>query len=69
MKHNVGKADQTIRILFGAIIGIAGIYFKSWWGLVAIIPLVTAFTGLCPLYKVLGINTTKNAVTQKINNQ
>ncbi|MEO6231559.1 MAG: DUF2892 domain-containing protein [Ferruginibacter sp.] len=69
MKLNVGKADQTIRFLLGATIAIAGIYFKSWWGLVALIPLVTAFTGLCPLYKVLGINTTKNVAPQKTNNQ
>ncbi len=70
MKQNIGKADQTIRILLGALIAIAGFYFKSWWGLVAIIPFVTAFTGLCPLYKILGINSKKaNEVPQPTNNQ
>ncbi|CAN5494297.1 hypothetical protein BH11BAC3_BH11BAC3_00950 [soil metagenome] len=70
MKLNVGKADQTIRILLGVIIAIAGIYFKSWWGLVALVPLITAFTGLCPLYKILGISTNKtNGVSQQTNSQ
>ena len=59
MKSNVGKSDKNIRIVLGIIIVAAGIYFKSWWGIVAIVPLVTAFTGVCPLYKLLGINSCK----------
>ena len=57
MKKNVGSADRNIRIMLGIIIIAAGIYFNSWWGVLAAIPLVTAFTGLCPLYKLLGVNT------------
>ncbi len=57
MKMNVGGADKYVRLALGIAIGAAGIYFKSWWGAVAIIPFVTAFTGLCPLYKLLGITT------------
>lgn len=59
MKRNVGKADRTIRVLLGiAIIGI-GIYFKSWWGLLGIIPLFTATLGWCPAYLPFGISTCK----------
>ena len=28
-----------------------------WFGLIGVVPLVTAFTGFCPLYTVLGMNT------------
>ena len=57
MKSNIGKTDKAIRIILGIIIAAAGIYFKSWWGLVALIPLITAFTGFCPLYKIIGLSS------------
>jgi len=59
MKCNVGRTDKTIRIILGvAIIGV-GIYFKSWWGAVGVIPLVTALIGWCPGYSPLSISTCK----------
>ena len=57
MKCNVGKTDRTIRIVIAVVIALAGLYFKSWRGLVAILPLTTAYFGVCPLYKLAGINT------------
>ena len=62
MKCNVGKTERMIRIVLGIIIAVAGVYFKSWWGIVAIVPLITAFAGFCPLYKLLGINTCKTVL-------
>jgi len=59
MKCNVGRTDKNIRIVLGIMIAAAGFYFKSWWGIAAIVPLVTAFTGFCPLYTLLWINTCK----------
>ncbi len=59
MKHNVGKADRILRIIVGIVILGAGFYFHSWWGLIGIIPLFTAFLNWCPLYSLLGINTCK----------
>ena len=57
MKTNVGKVDRFVRILVGlAIIGV-GIYMKSWWGLVGLVPLVTAFFGFCPAYLPFGLST------------
>ncbi|MFZ5940030.1 MAG: YgaP family membrane protein [Bacteroidota bacterium] len=57
MKKNVGKTDKIIRIALGLVIAAAGIYFKSWWGLVAIIPLGTALISFCPLYGIFGLST------------
>ena len=59
MKANVGKADKVIRIVLGvAIIG-AGTYFKSWWGAIGIVPILTAAISWCPLYTPFGIKTCK----------
>lgn len=57
MKQNIGKSDRIFRMILSIAIAFAGYYYKSWWGLLALVPLVTAFTGNCPLYSLLGINT------------
>lgn len=57
MKTNVGKTDKIIRIILGVLIAAAGIYFNSWWGLIAIIPFATAFAGRCGLYSLFGLST------------
>lgn len=59
MKHNVGNVDRWIRIVLGIIIAALGWYFKTWWGLVALIPLVTAFVSFCPIYPIFGLSTAK----------
>jgi hypothetical protein len=59
MKQNVGKTDATIRVLLGLVIILLSLYYKSLWGLVAIVPLATAYFGTCPLYSIIGINTCK----------
>ena len=35
----------------------AGYYFKSWWGLVGLVPLSTAIFRFCPAYLPIGLNT------------
>lgn len=57
MKTNVGFIDRVIRIILGCAILGAGYYFKSWWGLVGAVPLLTAALGFCPLYRPFGLNT------------
>ncbi|MFH0757550.1 MAG: DUF2892 domain-containing protein [Bacteroidota bacterium] len=57
MKKNIGITDRWIRIVLGLIIVAAGLYFKSWWGLVGLIPLATALISTCPLYLPFGIST------------
>ena len=57
MKKNMGNTDRVLRMILSIVIAGVGYYYKSWWGLLAFVPLVTAFTGFCPLYRLIGINT------------
>ena len=57
MKNNVGFLDRIIRIIAGLAILGAGYYFKSWWGLVGLGPILTAIFRFCPAYPLVGINT------------
>lgn len=59
MKKNVGSIDRLLRIILGLVIGIVGVIFDSWWGLIGIIPLATGLFHFCPLYSVLGMSTDK----------
>lgn len=59
MGCNVGTTDRVVRIVLGLVIILAGLYFQSWWGLIGIIPLVTGALRMCPLYRIVGINTCK----------
>jgi hypothetical protein len=57
-KKNVGDADRAIRIMLGlALISLAFVGPRTIWGLVGVIPLVTAFIRICPLYALLGLST------------
>lgn len=57
MKCNVGTTDKIIRAVIGLSLLAAGGYFKSWWGLVGLVPLLTAVVGFCPAYLPFGIST------------
>jgi len=59
MKKNVGTIDKVIRIILAVIIGAFGYYYQSWWGLVAIVPLLTGFIGYCPAWSIFGLSTCK----------
>jgi hypothetical protein len=54
---NIGNTDRIIRIILGLVIAVLGIVFKSWLGLIAIVPLATAAVSTCPLYLPFGIST------------
>ncbi len=60
MTCNVGKTDRKIRIIAGVVIAGAGIYYQSWLGLIALVPLGTAISGWCPTYLPFKINTQKS---------
>jgi hypothetical protein len=64
MKKNVGTIDRVIRIIVGLIILAVGYYFKSWLGLVGLLPLMTAIIGYCPPYQLFGINTCRSTAEQ-----
>lgn len=59
MIKNVGSSDQIVRYILGVLIIGAGFYFQSWWGLVGLIPILTAFVGFCPAYLPFGLSTLK----------
>lgn len=60
MKKNIGKNDKRFRTIAGLIIIILSIFFRSWWGLLGFIPIITVIYSFCPLYKYLNISTCKN---------
>jgi len=57
MKKNIGSTDKTARYIVGAAVIGAGLYFQSWWGVIGLLPIVTAAIGWCPPYAMFGINT------------
>jgi hypothetical protein len=59
MKCNIGKTDRIIRALIGLIVIAVGVYLKSWWGAVGLVPLFTAAIGWCGLYTLFGMSTCK----------
>ena len=60
MDKNVGSVDRGIRIAAGlALLSLTVIGPQTPWGLIGILPLVTALVGWCPAYTLLGIRTCK----------
>jgi len=57
MKTNVGSIDRILRIIIGLAVLGAGYAFKSWWGIVGFVPLLTATFRFCPAYLPFGLNT------------
>jgi hypothetical protein len=57
MKPNVGSIDRVLRFIAGCALLGAGYYFKSWWGLVGLLPLLTAVFRFCPAYVPLGVSS------------
>ena len=58
MKVNVGSVDRVVRIVAGiALIGLTVAGTIGPWGYIGVIPLLTGFMRMCPVYSLLGINT------------
>lgn len=58
MKANIGSADKIIRIIVGLVlIAMVFVGLQTPWGWLGVIPLATAFIGVCPAYSILGIKT------------
>ena len=57
MKPNVGSLDRILRYLAGLALLGAGFYFKSWWGLIGLGPLLTGIFRFCPGYLPFGLST------------
>lgn len=58
MTRNSGSIDRAIRILVGlALLVLVFVGPQTPWGWIGLVPLITGLVGVCPLYRVLGINT------------
>ena len=67
MKRNMGIADRIVRGIFAAVV--AALYFTNQLspvasivlGILAVVFLVTAVVGFCPLYLLFGLSTRRKA--------
>ncbi len=66
MKTNVGGADRIFRIILGLVIIVLGFIFKSWWGIIGFVPVITGLLNFCPAYTLLGVSTKKKINTEKL---
>lgn len=57
MKPNVGSLDRIARFVLGLALLGAGYYYQSWWGLVGVVPLLTAVFRFCPAYLPFGLSS------------
>ena len=58
MKANIGTIDRVIRAVVGlALIAATLLGYIGLWGWIGVVPLITAGTGFCMLYRLLGVNT------------
>jgi hypothetical protein len=59
---NEGTLDRVIRVVIGvALISLVFVGPKSLWGLVGLVPLATGLFGFCPLYRLIGLSTARQA--------
>jgi membrane protein implicated in regulation of membrane protease activity len=62
MSINEGTLDRIVRVVLGlALLSLAVVGPQTPLGWLGIVPLVTGAVGFCPLYRVIGIRTTKHA--------
>ncbi|MGJ0508076.1 MAG: YgaP family membrane protein [Methylocystis sp.] len=58
MEANVGQTDRMIRIVAGLLLlSLVFVGPKTYWGLIGLVPLLTAVVNFCPAYRLLGVNT------------
>jgi hypothetical protein len=58
MKHNVGSLDSVARAVLGFVIIGLGYRLNTPWGLVGLLPFLTAAQAFCPVYWLFGFDTT-----------
>lgn len=59
MKKNMGSVDKSIRFILGIIVVVIGLYYQTWWGLLAVPLFLTSFISFCPGYLPFGFSTCK----------
>lgn len=67
MKANVGSLDRALRVVIGLALLALFVFAEAplrWWGLIGVVPLLTAALGFCPLYALLGVSTCPRAASR-----
>lgn len=60
MEKNVGKKDVYIRYIMAIILVVVAVIFNIYWLLIpAVVLALTAYMGMCGIYKIFGCNTCK----------
>ncbi len=58
MTRNIGTLDRILRAGIGIVLlALVFVGPQTLWGLIGLVPLVTAFAGFCPAYRLLGLCT------------
>jgi len=50
MQTNVGSYDAAVRFVFGWLVLFFGAHTENWWGLLGLVPVMSASFAFCPLY-------------------
>ena len=66
IRQNIGSIDRAARLIVGmALITITFTGPKTMWGLIGIIPFITALFSWCPAYTLLGVSTCKECLSEE----
>ncbi len=63
MAANVGTVDRIFRVVIGLVLIAYAIPLGfpstgwNWVGWIGVVPILTAFFGICPAYSLLGLST------------
>lgn len=60
MQKNIGGVDKTIRLIIGvALLSLIFILEGNarWFGLIGLLPIITALLNWCPAYTLIGLST------------
>lgn len=58
MTRNLGTLDRALRIIVGLVlIALVFVGPQTPWGWIGLIPLITAFVGWCPAYRLVGLSS------------
>jgi hypothetical protein len=62
IRNNIGAIDRVIRVVVGlAVLSLVVTGPHTLWGLLGLVPLLTAAVGWCPPYAMLGISTCRSS--------
>jgi hypothetical protein len=57
MDANVGGFDKGVRVVVGVVLIGWALIGGPWWAWLGVVPLATGLFNVCPLYRLLGVNT------------